>query len=160
MALAGSRNANLGDALMRTAATGSATVDISFFPPNSDFNLALKLALGRLRNSAAMRTRGSMPDSTFGGLPSTRANIASTALLSCSIFFCSFPGFLLPERERLGIGTLHARPQAAERAELQLLHRALSLANLPRHVLNTFLLDKPQHHHAPLLGRQTIHQTK
>ena len=59
---------------MRTAATGwamgSATVDIRFFPPNSDFNRALKLALGRLRNSAAMRTSGSMPDSTFGGLPS------------------------------------------------------------------------------------------
>src|SRR5579863_2654347 len=120
MALAGSRNANLGDADTRTAGTGSATVDIRFFPPNSDFNRALKLALGRLRNSAATRRSGSISAATFGGLPSVRASIDSTAWLSCSIFFWSsllwslLPGF----RERLGIGTLHARAQTRERAEL------------------------------------------
>ena len=60
----------LGDALTCTPATGSEvlvsrTVDIRFFPSNSDFNRALKLALGRLRNSAAMRTSGSISASTF-----------------------------------------------------------------------------------------------
>ncbi len=106
---------------MRTFVTGSATVDIRFLPPNSDFNRALKLALGRLRKSAAMRTRGSISAApafvsfSRSNRPSFRASIASTALFSCSIFLVSsFPGF----RERLGIGTLHARPQAAERAEL------------------------------------------
>src|SRR5579864_6786956 len=99
------------------------------FPPsNSDFSLVLKLSRGRSRRSAAMRTRGSIPGSALPTLPSLRASIASKALLSCSIFFVSlFPGF----RERLGIGTLHARPQTAERAELQLLHCTLSLADLP-----------------------------
>src|SRR5579859_5250843 len=120
MALAGSRKANLGDALVRTAETGSATVDMRFVPPNSDFNRALKRAFGRLRNSAAMRTRGSISADTFGGLPSARASIDSTDLLSCSTFLRSslfrspLPGF----RERLGIGTRHARAQTAERAEL------------------------------------------
>ena len=43
------------------------------------------------------------------------ASITSTAWFSCSIFFASpGPGF----RERLGIGTLQARPQTAEGAEL------------------------------------------
>src|SRR6204780_2234067 len=168
MALAGSRNANRGDALMRPAAivlaavlvtgsaTCSATVDICFLAPNSDFNRALKVALGRLRKSAAMRTSGSTSLAAFAGRPSFRASIESRALFSCSIFFCSalflppFPGF----RERLGIGTLHARPQTRECAKLQLLHRTLSLANLPRHFLDAFFFHKPQHHHPPLFHRQ------
>src|SRR5580658_1511060 len=101
-----------------------------------------------------------MPASNPGTLPSLRARITSRALLSWSTFFWSiffsppFPGF----RERLGIGTLHSRPQAGESAELQLFHRSLSLANFLRHFLDAFLLDKPQHHHPPLLGRQRVHQ--
>src|SRR5215831_7475392 len=119
MALAGSRNANLGAAVVRTAATGSATVDIRFLPPNSDFNRALKLALGRLRKSAAMRTKGSISAPDFDTRPSLRASIASSALLSCSIFWPPFfPGSLPGCRERLGIGTLHARLQRAQRAKL------------------------------------------
>src|SRR5258708_15222681 len=133
MAAAAFLNDKRGDALVRTAVTGSATVDIRFLPSNSDFRRVLKLSRGKLRRSAAIRNRGAIPASTFGALPSARDSIASTALSSCSIFFVSllpgFPGF----RERLGIGTLHSRPQAGERAELQLLHRTLSLTNLPRH---------------------------
>src|SRR5438874_10479607 len=110
MALAGSRNAILGDAVVRAAATGSATVGIGFLPVSSDFNRALKLASGRLRNSAAMRTSGSIVLSILGGTPSARESMASNAVWSCSIFGSLFSGF----RERLGIGTLHARAQAAE----------------------------------------------
>src|SRR6266404_2416759 len=137
---------------------GSATVLIVFLPSSSsDFNRALNSSRGRLSKSAAIRTKGSTLASTLGGLPSARASKASTARFSCSIFFASlFFGF----RERLGIGTLHARPQAAQRAELQLLHRAFSLANFPRHFLDASLLDEPQHHHTPLFGGQSIHQSK
>src|SRR5271165_427320 len=119
MALAGSRKANLGDAVTRTAATGSATVDIRFPLCNSDFNRALKLSLGRLRISAARRTKGSISAAALLILPSLRAIMASTAWFSCSIFFWSvLLGPPLPGRERLGIGTLHARPQRRQGAEL------------------------------------------
>src|ERR1700740_967103 len=115
MALAVSRNVSLGAADFRAVATGSATVDIRFLPPSSDFNRALKLALGRLRKSAAMRTSGSIPAAVVRTWPSLRANIASRALFSCSIF--CLPPF--PEcRERLGIGTLHARLQRSQGAKL------------------------------------------
>ena len=50
--------------------------------------------------------------------------------------------------------------KAAQRAELQLLHCAFGLANLPRHFFNAFLFHEPQHHHAPLFLWQTIHQPK
>src|SRR5258708_2012710 len=157
MAAAAFLNDKRGDALVRTAVTGSATVDIGFLPSNSDFRRVLKLSRGKSRRSAAIRSRGAIAASAFGALPSVRDNIASTALLSCSIFFVSlppgFPGF----RERLGIGTLHSSPQTGESAELQLLHRALGLANVPRYLLDTFLLHKPQHNHSPLLGGQRIH---
>src|ERR1700722_3530284 len=117
-------------------------VAIVFFPSNCDFNRALKLALGRLRNSAAMRTSGSISASAFGACPSVRASMASTALFSCSIFLLS----LFPDcRERLGIGTLHARSQSVDGSELQLCHRAFGLANLPRDFLDAFLLHKTQH---------------
>ena len=39
-------------------------------------------------------------------------------------------------------------------------HRTLGLADLPRHFFNALLLDKPQHDHTPLLGRQRLHQAK
>src|SRR4030081_1514911 len=131
---------------------GSATADILFLPSNFVFNRALNSCCGKLRKSAAMRTSGSMPASSLPSLPSARANIASMARFSCSIFFASilfastffasiFLRSLLPEfRERLGIGTLHARPQAGDGAKLQLLHRALGLADLPRHFFDAFLL--------------------
>src|SRR5580704_3646749 len=124
---------------------------------NSDLSRALNFSRGRSRKSAARRTSGLTLASTFAGLPSDRASSASTARFSCSTFFASpFGGF----RERLGIGTLHARPQARQRAELQLLHRAFGLANLPRHFLNAFLFHKPQHHHALLLSGQRVDQPK
>src|SRR6202035_674991 len=108
----------------------------------------------RPRKSAATCTSGSTDVSTLGGLPPALASKASTARFNCSIFLASFlPGF----RERLGIGTLQARPQTAKRAELQLLHRAFGLTDLPRHFLNAFLVHKPQHHPPPLFGRQSIH---
>src|SRR5258708_777122 len=120
---------------------------------NSDFSRTLNSSRGMPRKSAATRPSGSTLASTLAGLLSALASKASTARFSCSIFLVSlFRGF----RERLGIGTLHARPQTRQRAELQLLHRAFSLANLPRHFLNAFLLHDPQHHNPPLLGRQTI----
>src|SRR5579862_6905366 len=110
--------------------------DIGFLPLSSDFNRALKLALGRLRKSAAMRTSGSISAPAPRTRPSFfAANMASTAWFSCSIFFGSpFPGF----RERLGIGTLHARPQCRQCAKLQLFHRAFGLAYFPRHFLDAF----------------------
>src|SRR5947209_2623638 len=162
MALAGSRKAILGDAVVRTAVTGSATVDISFFPSNSDFNRALKLSRGRLRNSAATLTKGSISGSVFPGLLSDRPSIVSMLRFSSSTFLLSFfPGSFFPgPRERLGIGTLHARPQTAERAELQLLHRAFSFANLPRHFFNTFLFYKPQHNHPFLFRGKRLNQAK
>src|SRR5208282_2419048 len=158
IAFAASLKVNRGTAAGRTAAgTGTVSVAIFFFPSSCDFNRALKLALGRLRNSAAMRTNGSISLSTFGPRPSVRASMASTAWFSRSIFFASpLPGF----RERLGIGTLHARPQTCQRTELQLLHRAFRLADLPRHFLDTFLLHKPQHHYSLLLRWQRLHQPK
>src|SRR5580700_6208640 len=145
------------------AAIGSATALIVFLPcSNSDLSRALNSSRGRSRKLAATRTRGSMAASVFAGLPSAPVNMASTARFSCSICFMSFlrgsflPGF----RERLGIGTLHARPQSAEGAELQLLHGTFGLANLPRHFFNAFLLHEPQHDYAPLFGGQRIDQTK
>src|SRR5580698_10967227 len=124
---------------------------------NSDLSRALNFSRGRSRKSAARRTSGSTLASTFAGPPSDRASSASTARFSCSTFFASpFGGF----RERLGIGTLHARPQARQRAELQLLHSAFGLADLPRHFLNAFLFHEPQHHHAPLFDRQRFDQAK
>src|SRR4029077_15502080 len=95
--------------------------------------------------------------STFAGLPSARASNKSTARFNCSIFFGSWlRGF----RERLGIGTLHARAQAAEGAELQLLYCALGLADLPCHFLNALLPHDPQAPPPPLLRRQRIHKSK
>src|SRR5580704_4498896 len=137
---------------------GSATVLMVFLPSsNSDFSRALNSSRGKSRNSLAMRSSGSTLVSTFAGLPYARATINSTALFSCSIFFASpFPG----PRERLGIGTLHARPQTCQRAKLQLLHSAFRLADLPRHFLNTFLLHEPQHYHPTLLHRQRVDQPK
>src|SRR5260370_20232891 len=142
---------------------GSATVLMVYLPSsNSDFSRVLNSSRGRLRKSAATSTRGSTIASTFGSLPSARASKVSTAWFNCSIFLASlFPGSFFPlPRERLGIGTLHARPQTAKRAELQLLHRAFALADFPRHFLDAFLFHEPQHHHSLLLGRQQIHQTK
>src|SRR6267143_1333838 len=102
---------------------------------------------------ATKRTSGSTLASTLGGLPSDRASKASTAWFSCSILFASLSrGF----RERLGIGTLHSRPQGGERSKLQLLHRTLGLADLLRYFLNTFLLDEAQHHNPPLFHRQRL----
>src|ERR1700735_637115 len=115
MAFAASRKVNLGLALVRLMTTGSERLDVFFLPSHADLSRALKLSRGRPRRSAAMRSSGSIPASPFGALPSVRASIASRALSRCPIFFeSSFPGF----RERLGIGTLHARPQTVERAEL------------------------------------------
>src|SRR5580658_5033629 len=160
--------------MVRTATVviGSATVLIVFLPPsNSDLSRTLNSSRGKSRKPAATRTSGSTLASTFAGLPSARANNTSTARFRCSIFFASlFRGLLFRGslfrgsfggfRERLGIGTLHARPQARQRAELQLLHRAFGLANLPRHFLNAFLFHKPQHHHALLLSGQRVDQPK
>src|SRR5580658_4285105 len=163
MALAGSLKVNLGVAIGRTDTTGGATALIAFLPSsNSDLSLVLNSSRGRPRKSAATRTSGSTFASSFAGLPSVLASRAFTARFNCSIFFVSwFRGLLFPlPRERLGIGTLHARPQAAEGAELQLLHRAFRLANLPRYFLNAFLLHEPQHHDPPLFRRQTIDETK
>src|SRR5580692_1244910 len=163
MALAGSLKANLGVATGRTETTGGATALMAFLPPsNSDLSLVLNSSRGRPRKSAATRTSGSTLASSFAGFPSVLASSASTARFNCSIFFAwLFRGRFLPlPRERLGIGTLHARPQAAEGAELQLLHCAFRLANLPRHFLNAFLLHEPQHHDPPLLRRQTIDEAK
>src|ERR1017187_8756247 len=115
MALAAFLNVKLGDATRGALTAGSATADIVFLPSNSDFSRALKLSRGKARRPAAIRPNGPLPAVALGALPSVRASIASTAWLSRSIFLVSlFPGF----RERLGIGTLHARPQTAERAEL------------------------------------------
>src|SRR5205085_2776770 len=150
IALAASLNANLGDAVVRTPATGSATVDIRFLPSSSDFNRALNIAFGRLRNSAAMRTNGSSSGPIFPTCPSFRAIICSSARFNCSIFFVSpFPGC----RERLGIGTLHARPQTGQGPELQLLHSAFCLANLPRYFFDAFLFYEPQYEDFLLLCR-------
>src|SRR5580658_4499480 len=160
--------------MVRTATVviGSATVLIVFLPPsNSDLSRTLNSSRGKSRKPAATRTSGSTLASTFAGLPSARANNTSTARFRCSIFFASlfrgllfrgslFRGSFGGPRERLGIGTLHARPQTRQRAELQLLHRAFRLADLPRHFLNAFLFHEPQHNHTLLLGGQCIDQPK
>src|SRR5258708_5152336 len=154
MALAASLKVKRGDATAETAAMGSATVDILLLPSNLDFSRALKFSRGRSRRSAAMRTRGSTLASSLGSLPSARASNTSTARFSCSIFFASlFPGF----RERLGIGIPQSRPQSAERAELQLLHSALGLADLPRHFFDALLLHEPQYDYTPFLDCHRIH---
>src|SRR5580693_3376011 len=148
------------------AVTGSATVVIVFFsllfPSSSDFSCclsrALKSARGKSRNAAAMRTSGSIPASTLATLPSARDSIASTAWLSRSIlrrssfFWPPFSGC----RERLGIGTLHARSKCRQGAELQLFHRAFALANFLRDFLDAFFFYEAQHHDAPLFRRQGI----
>src|ERR1700726_1675661 len=154
MALAASLKVNLGTAAGRTFVMGSATVDIVFLPCNSsDLTRVLNSSRGKSRKSAAMRTSGSTLASTWGGLPSDRASKASTAWFSCSILLASLSrGF----RERLGIGTLHSRPQGGERSKLQLLHRALGLPDLPPSFLNAFLLDEAQHHNPPLFHRQRL----
>src|SRR6202522_779444 len=158
MSFAASLKVNLGVAVVRTAVTGSATLVIFFLsfllPSNSDsscvLSCALKSARGRSRNAAAMRTSGSIPVSTLPALPSARDSIASTALLSWSILRGSpFPPFS-GCRERLGIGTLHARSKCCEGAELQLLDRAFALANFLRDFLDAFFFQEPQHHDAPL----------
>src|SRR5216684_6000201 len=169
MALAASLNVNLGLAPIRTAAIGSATVLIVFLPSNNSvFSLVLNPSRGKSRRSAAMRTSGSMLASNLGSVPSFRTSNRSTVRFSCSIFLASifasifasffrgsfFPGF----RERLGIGTPQSRSQRAERAKLQLLHRALGLANFPRHFLDALLFHEPQHHHATLLDRQRVYE--
>src|ERR1700730_697095 len=148
MALAASLKVNLGTAAGRTFVMGSATVDIVFLPCNSsDLTRVLNSSRGKSRKSAAMRTSGSKLASTWGGLPSDPASKASRAWLSCSILLASLSrGF----RERLGMGTLHSRPQGGERSKLQLLHRTLGLADLLRHLLDTFLLDEAQHHNPAL----------
>src|SRR5258708_8727595 len=158
MAFAASLKVILGLALARTDTTGSATVLIAFLPSNnSALSCILNSFRGRSCRPAATRISGSTLGSTFAGSPSARVSKASTALFSCSIFLASlFRGF----RERLGIGTLHARPQAAQRAELQLFHRAFGFANLPHHFLNPFLLHEPQHHDPPLFPAQPIDQPK
>src|SRR5260370_23888646 len=154
MALAASLKVNLGTAARRTFVMASATVDIVFLPSHSaDLSRVLNSSRGKARKSAAMRTSGSTLASTWGGLPSDRASKASTARFSCSILLASWSrGF----RERLGIGTLHSRPQGGERSKLQLLHRPLGLADLLRHFLNTFLFDEAQHHNPPLFHRQRL----
>src|ERR1700733_2032697 len=163
MALATSLKVNLGVAMVRTVTTGSATVLIVFLPSNSsDLSRVLNSSRGRSRKSAAMRTSGARLASTCGSLPSDRASNPSSKRFSCSILASSsfvgsfFPGF----RERLGIGTLQARPQTGQGTKLQLFHRTLGLTDLPRHFLDTFLLHKPQHHHSLLLRRQPLHQAK
>src|SRR5260221_14340470 len=112
--------------VLREVTTGSATDTGALLDNNWFFNRSLKFSRGSERRSAAMRTRGFIAASTRPRLPSARESITSTALFSCSIFLEStFFGSLLPGcRERLGIGTLQARSQAAEGAELQLLYRA------------------------------------
>src|ERR1700693_383305 len=130
---------------------------------NSAFSPVLNSSRGRPRRSAARRTRGSRSVSSFGSLPSAWTSKTSTARFNCStFFFASLPrGSFFPWfRERLGIGTLQARPQTAQGPELQLLHRALGLANLPRHFLYAFLLHKSQHYYSPLLRRQRVDQAK
>src|SRR5260370_3597039 len=158
MALAASLNVNLGTAARATFVMGSATVDIVFLPfDSSDLSRALNSSRGKPRKSAAMRSNAVTLATTLGGLPSERASRASTARFSCSILSPSWSrGF----RERLGIGTLHSRPQGVECSKLQLLHRTLGLANLLRHLLNTFLLDEAQHHNPPLFERQRLDETK
>src|SRR5216684_415445 len=158
MALAASLNVNLGTAAGRTFVMGSATVDIVFLPSDSsDVSRVLNSSRGKSRKSAAMRSSGSTLAATLGGFPSERASRASTAWFSCSILLPSWSrGF----RERLGIGTLHSRPQGGECSKLQLLHRTLGPANPLRHLLNTFLLDEAQHHNPPLFERQRLDETK
>src|SRR5580700_11134324 len=133
-----------------------------FLPSSSsDLSRALNFSRGRLRKFAARRASGSTLASTFAGLPSDRVSNTSTARFSCSAFLASlFRGLFGGFRERLGIGTLHARPQTRQRAELQLLHRAFRLADLPRHFLNAFLFHEPQYNHTLLLGGQCIDQPK
>src|SRR5207302_8016474 len=112
---------------------------------------------GRLRNSAAMRTNGSTSAPGFPTRPSLRAIICSSARFNCSIFLLSpFPGF----RERLGIRTLHTRPQTGQGPELQLFHRAFSLANLPRHFFDAFLFHEPHYIDFFLLRRQTLNEAE
>src|ERR1700738_2593169 len=140
MALAASLKVNLGAAAGPTFVMGSATVDIVFLPSNSlDLRRVLNSSRGKSRKSAAMRSSGSTPVSTWRGLSSDRASKASTARFSCSIWLASWSR---GGRERLGMGTLHARAQVAERAKLQLLHRTLGLAHLLRYFLNAFLLHE------------------
>src|ERR1700735_155570 len=149
------------------AVTGSATVVIVFFsllPSSTDFSRALSCALksarGKSRNAAAMRNSGSVPASILAALPAVRDSIDSTAWLSRSSLRSSF--FFWPPfsgcRERLGIGTLHARSKCCERAELQLFHRAFALANFLRDFLDAFFLHEAQYHDAPLFRRQSIDQ--
>src|ERR1700726_178916 len=130
MALAASLKVNLRTAAGRTLVMGSATADIVSLPSNSsDSSRFLNSSRGKSCKSAAMRTSGSTLAPTGGGLRSDRASQASTAWFSCSILLASLSrGF----RERLGIGTLHSRPQGGECSKLQLLYRTFGLADLLR----------------------------
>src|SRR5450432_2282139 len=106
--------------VLREVTTGSAT-DMEDLPDNSWlFNRCLKSSRGIDYSSSAMRISGFTAASTRPRLPSDRDIIRSTALLNCSIFLGSILfGSPLPGcRERLGIGTLQARPKAAEGAKL------------------------------------------
>jgi hypothetical protein len=106
-----------------------------------------------------MRTSGSIPSSTLPGpLPCRPCGTTWPRRLGSAAR--SFV-VLIPRVQR-ALRHRHppCAPAASQRAELQLLHRALGLANLPRHFLDAFLLHEAQHHHSPLFRRQSIDQPK
>src|SRR6266849_9643478 len=117
----------------------SVVVAIDDFLSKSDLRRTLKFSRGRSRSSTAMRIRGNSSRSSDGGTAPGLARSAVTAWSSCSI------------RERLGIGTLHARPQIFEGAELKLLHGSLGSSELLGNFANAFLLNEAHSNDAPLV---------
>src|SRR6266496_1168996 len=89
--------------------------------------------------------------------------ILSKSALSCarnlgrgrSRSACSICG-----RVYLGIATPHPLPQRLQRAQLELLDRALGLLQALRDVANAPLVDEPLHDHHPLISGELIHEAE
>src|SRR5882724_790611 len=124
MAFGAFLKASLGEQKVRTVGVTS-VVAMDALLSKFFFRLALKSWRGKSRNADATRNNGSRLESAFlmerrAAPPVPReagASIASTAEFSRS-------NSRVPGRERLGIGTLHLRPQLLQGTELQLLHCA------------------------------------
>src|SRR6266404_6091469 len=124
---------------------------------SSSLSLRLNSGCGSSRNTAATcssaaRLGAGAP--TGAGSARPACSIASIAWSSCSIGSRSGIAILLC------CSAAHACAQMFQRAELQLLPRALAALQRARNLADTFLLGKTHHHHAPLLGRQRLHQAK
>src|SRR5882724_4095013 len=103
-----------GIAKVRTTVIGSAVVAMDALLSKFAFRLALKSSRGKSRSRSAISNKASLWLVAVWrrGLPCQRVfRICSTAEFSRS-------NSRVPGRERLGIGTLHLRPQLLQGTEL------------------------------------------